>query len=290
MPTVVYVDVLLVVNFMVNFVLLRITALILRQRPVFWRLCLAAALGACGALIIFVPVYNRAVLLIYKLFLTAVMSVAAFGCRGVRRVVLSVFGLFTVSLLTSGLLLLYQVTMCPRGMLVAKGAVYFDIGAGALVGCCIAAYFIAGGLERLLSRGAPKEALCEITVLHAGAVSAFPALIDTGSNLTEPFSHCPVIVCEERALGRAMPPALKGFDLSQPPPQGLRLVPFKTLGSTGLLPAFMPDTLLVRRPGESDKKAEDCYIAVLNHPLGAGDYRAVCNPQLLIQNSDKVAK
>ena len=281
MPTVVYVDVLLVVNFMVNFILLRITALLNRRQPVFWRLCLAAVLGAFGALVIFVPVYNRVVLLLYKLLLTAVMSVAAFGCKGVRRVVLAAFSLFTVSLLTSGLLLLLSVTLRPRGMLVSRGAVYLDIGAAALIGCCIAAYFIAGGLSRLLSRGAPKGALCEITVLHAGAVSVFPALIDTGSNLVEPFSHCPVIVCEEAALGRTLPSALKDFDLTAAPPKGLRLVPFKTLGNSGLLPAFMPDTLLARLPGQEVRKVGDCYVAVLARTLGADDYRAVCNPQVL---------
>ncbi len=285
MPTVVYVDVLLVINFMVNFILLRITALFIRRQPVFRRLCLAAVLGAFGALIIFVPVYNRAVLLLYKLLLTAVMSVAAFGCKSAKRVALSAFCLFTVSLLTSGLLLLVSVTMRPRGVLVSKGAVYFDISAAALIGCCIAAYFIVGGLAGLLARGAPKGTLCEITVLHAGAVSVFPALVDTGSSLTEPFSHCPVVVCEERALGSAMPPGLKNFSLSEAPQQGLRLVPYKTLDSAGLLPAFMPDTLLVRLHGESARKAGDCYIAVLNKSLGSADYRAVCNPQMLIQVS-----
>ncbi|WMJ83496.1 sigma-E processing peptidase SpoIIGA [Oscillospiraceae bacterium LTW-04] len=284
MPTVVYVDVLLVINFMVNFILLRITALFIRRQPVFWRLCLAAVLGAFGALIIFVPVYNRAVLLLYKLFLTVMMSVTAFGCKGFKRVMMSVFCLFTVSLLTSGLLLLLSVTMRPRGMLVSKGAVYLDIGAAALIGCCIAAYLIAGGLSSLLARGSPKGTLCEITVLHAGAVSVFPALVDTGSNLTEPFSHCPVIVCEEQALGSAMPPELKNFSLSKTPGQGLRLIPYKTLDSSGLLPAFMPDTLLVRPQGESARKAGDCYIAVLDKSLGSADYRAVCNPQMLIPN------
>ncbi|MFV0497979.1 MAG: sigma-E processing peptidase SpoIIGA [Candidatus Fimivivens sp.] len=284
MATVVYVDVLLVINFMVNFILLRVTALFLRQQPVFWRLCLAAALGAFGALIIFVPIYNRVVLLLYKLFLTVLMSIAVFGCKGFKRLCISVFCLFTVSLLTGGLLLLLSVTMRPRGLLVSKGAVYLDIGAAALIGCCIVAYLIVAGLSALLARSAPKGTLCEITVLHAGAVSVFPALIDTGSNLTEPFSHCPVIVCEEQALGRTMPPALKSFNLAKTPVQGLRLVPYKTLDSTGLLPAFMPDTLLVRPQGESAKKAGDCYIAVLDKSLGSAQYRAVCNPQMLIQN------
>lgn len=288
MPTVVYVDVLLVINFMVNFILLRITALLIRRQPVFWRLCLAAMLGAFGALVIFVPLHSRALLLLYKLFLTVIMSVAAFGFNGAKRAALSVFCLFTVSLLTSGLLLLWQVTMRPRGVLVSKGAVYFDIGAAALIGCCVAAYFIASGLERLLARGSPKGMLCEITVLHAGAVSVFPALIDTGSNLTEPFSHCPAIVCEERALGSAMPPELKNFSFARTPEKGLRLIPYKTLDSSGLLPAFMPETLLIRRQGEEAIKAGDCYIAVLGGSLGAEDYRAVCNPQLISYKEQKV--
>lgn len=288
MPTIVYVDVLLVINFMVNFILLRVTALLIRRQPTFWRLCLAAAIGAFGSLVIFVPIQSRVIGLIYKLFLTAVMSVSAFGYNGVKRVLYAAFGLFTVSLLTSGLLLLWQITVRPKGVLISKGAVYFDIGAAALIGCCIAAYLITSVLSKLLARASPKTQLCEITVLHAGAVSVFPALIDTGSSLTEPFSHCPVIVCEEQALGSAMPQELRNFTLSQAPPKGLRLVPYKTLNSSGLLPAFLPDTLLVRLQGETARKAGDCYIAVLNQSLGSADYRAVCNPQMLSYNEQKV--
>lgn len=288
MPTVIYVDVLLVINFMVNFILLRITALMLRRQPVFWRLCFAAALGAFGALIIFVPLQNRVALLLYKLFLTVIMSMAAFGFGRAKRIAGAAFCLFTVSLLVSGFLLLWQVTMRPRGVLVSKGTVYFDIGATALICCCVAGYFIASALSRMLARGSPQGQLCEVTVLHAGAVSVFPALIDTGSSLTEPFSHCPVIVCEQQALGNAMPKELKNFTLGSPTTQMLRLVPYKTLNSSGLLPAFLPETLLVRMQGESAQRAEDCYIAVLNQTLGASDYRAVCNPQMLRYKEQKV--
>lgn len=288
MPTVIYVDVLLVINFMVNFILLRITALMLRRQPVFWRLCLAATIGAFGALIIFVPMHNRAVIILYKLLLTITMSIAAFGVGKLRRIAGAAFCLFTVSLLVSGFLLLWQVTMRPHGVLVSNGTVYFDIGAVALICCSVVGYFIASILSMMLARGSPKGQLCEVTVLHAGAVSVFPALIDTGSSLTEPFSHCPVIVCEEQALKNAMPKELKNFTLGNPTTQMLRLVPYKTLDSTGLLPAFLPDTLMVGMQGKAAQKVEDCYIAVLNHPLGAADYRAVCNPQMLQFKEQKV--
>ena len=281
MPTVIYVDILLVVNFMINFILLRITALLLRRQPVFWRLCIAAVLGAFGALVIFVPLQNQLVLFTYRLLLTLGMTAAAFGIKSPRQLASGVFCLFTVSLLLSGLLLLWQLTVRPRGVLVAQGVVYFDIGAVALIVCCIVGYLIASLLSAMLARSVPKGALCEITVMNNGAVSVFPALIDTGSSLVEPFSHLPAIVCEAGALGRTLPEELQRFSFDSTTAQKVRLVPYKTLDSSGLLPAFLPELLMVRIQNEPARQLGDCYVAILNQSLGAADYRAVCNPRIM---------
>jgi len=81
---IVYVDVLLAVNFAVNFVLLRITALACRKRPSALRLGVGAAIGAAGALVLFLPPMTLILQAIYRAALTLAICAAVF-CHARRR-------------------------------------------------------------------------------------------------------------------------------------------------------------------------------------------------------------
>ena len=74
MPTVIYVDVLLVLNFVINFLLLRLTAAAAGCPPPALRLALGAAVGAVGALSIFVAFPAQIAWLAFRLMLAAVMT------------------------------------------------------------------------------------------------------------------------------------------------------------------------------------------------------------------------
>ena len=81
MPTVIYVDVLLVLNFVINFLLLRLTAAAAGCPPPALRLALGAAVGAVGALSIFVAFPAQIAWLAFRLMLAAVMTLGLLaGC------------------------------------------------------------------------------------------------------------------------------------------------------------------------------------------------------------------
>lgn len=272
---IVYVDVLLAVNFAVNFLLLRITALFCRKQPSSARLCAGAAVGALGALIIFLPPMGIIVQTVYRVGLTMMMCSAVFcPCKASGYIKSAVY-LMLCSMALCGALLLWQITVRPVGFAMSGGAVYFDIGALALLLCCAAGYAAACVIARV-TQNEQSRGFCTVTVLNNGVSAAFTALIDTGSSLSEPFSGLPVIVCEQKALGRTLPEGISRFIEGGSPPEGIRLIPYKTLGGDGILPAFLPQRAVLQR--ESGKAcAVRCYIAATDIPFG-GDYSAVCNP------------
>ncbi len=88
-----------------------------------------------------------------------------------------------------------------------------------------------------------------------------------GLGLREPFSGLPVIVCERGTLANLAPGE------GEP----LRLVPYGSLGGSGLLYAFMPDR--VTGPGDRELR---CYIGLADTPLSSGQYTALYNPDMFL--------
>ena len=80
---VVYVDILLIVNFFVNLLLLQITCLVSKRSPKLYRIIISSCIGSLYSLIIFVDNLNAVLCELSKLIASAVMVLAAFGFRRV---------------------------------------------------------------------------------------------------------------------------------------------------------------------------------------------------------------
>ena len=278
MPTVIYVDVLLVLNFVINFLLLRLTAAAAGCPPPALRLALGAAVGAVGALSIFVAFPAQIAWLAFRLMLAAVMTRIALPWAGLRRWAGSVLCLLAVSFLFSGGMIALSLALRPAGMLMSRGVFYLDLSAAALLGDATLCFVLACWFERILRRRAPRELRCEVLVGGESGSCSFAALIDTGNSLVEPFSQKPVIVCERAAVAAALPLLAHAGEEGIP---GIRYVFYKTVGSSGMLPAVEPPLLLIRTEGGEWRSAAGAYLAVTDRPLEAGGCRAVMNPDLL---------
>lgn len=270
---IIYVDVLLAVNFAVNFVLLRITALACRKMPSALRLGIGAAIGAAGALVLFLPPMGVAGQALYRLLLTLAVCGAVFCPCRTAGYIKAVVSLMLSSMLLTGALTLWQMTFSPMGFVQKGGAVYFDIGAFALLFCCGAGYIAASVFSIVMGSMAGRQ-FCDISVLNNGGCAVFSALIDTGNSLREPFSGLPVIVCDKRAL-KGVLPDMQGM--------GIRLIPYKTVGESGVLPAFLPDKVILKREN-GETITTRCYIAVSKQDFD-GDWSGVCNPSLFSEQS-----
>ena len=85
MKTVVYLDVLLLVNFVAGWFLLLAAGLLAGLRARLWRLALAAVLAALSALILLAPEQPYAAQVAYRLAVGAAQVETAFGWHGPRR-------------------------------------------------------------------------------------------------------------------------------------------------------------------------------------------------------------
>lgn len=265
----IYVDVLVAVNFFINYFLLLATARFLAVPVKRGRLAAASGLGAFFSLFILLPALPEALSAAVKLLMSGAIVLSAFGFGGVRRFLRNTAVFYMINFGFAGLMLALWYFLAPQGLLVRNSVVYFDISPVLLILLSVVCYLVVTLINRIAGRQMPKELFCRIVVSCGGVSCDCTAKVDTGNALREPFSNDPVVVVSEQAIRRVIPPAGS---------LNLRLVPFDAVSGRGMLKAFRPDRLTIYY-GKQTIRPERVYIAVSKTRLGECD--ALMNPDLL---------
>ena len=206
------------------------------------------------------------------------MTTAAAFCPLSRRGFLRAFLCFwAFSFLLAGFFLFLIRWFAPRNLAVVGHAVYLDLSPLLLFLFTAAAYLVLWLFQKLFHREDLSHQSRRFLVEQNGKSVQIWARADTGNTLREPFSGLPVLVCAPSALGEAVPAGLAGLlERGEPPGPGssLRLVPFESLGGSGVLPAFRPERVLCL----PEKEPVSCYVALWERGFAAGPYQALYNP------------
>lgn len=152
---------------------------------------------------------------------------------------------------------------------------YFDVSLGTLLASMTAAYLVLTLYARF--RALPSGEHFTAVLTRNGKSLRLPALRDSGNRLTEPFSGDPAAVADLHAVQglltaeeiAAVLQAGQGSSFSSDP--RLRLVPCRTACGAGAMLAFRPDQLLLE--GEEGRQTvEEIWIAVTADPMGSGEF------------------
>ncbi len=269
----IYADILLTLNWWIDFLLLLGVRRALGGSGKPWRLALGSLVGALSSFVLFLPPLPVWLSLLIKLGTAALMVLIAFRWRSLRdfgRRLLLLFGLSAGLAGACGALYFFA---APTGFCVVNGVVYYSVPPLLLVGLSVVCYGILWGSETLLRRRAPANRSYRIRLAYGERQVEFLCLYDSGNHLVEPFSGRPVLVVEREVAEEVLsvPPSVE--QLPSHSEAGWRLVPYDTLGGSGLLPAFVPrQVVAVSQQGE--QRLPPCYVAVCDR-LGRGEYRGL---------------
>ncbi len=104
-------------------------------------------------------------------------------------------------------------------------------------------------LERRLRSGKKEQPVCKARFCGSdGKEIILPVILDTGNRLREPISHRPVCVWKG-----------KGFHLCGRE-EGFRIIPFQSVGKTGLLEAYFQEKCVIQING-IEKTVYHFYVA-----------------------------
>ncbi len=271
-----YADVLVVLNWWIDFLLLLGVRHLsgAGSRP--WRLVLGGFVGALTSFVLFLPPLPVAVSLLMKFLAAAMMVRVSFRFDRWRLFWRQLLWLFGLSAGLAGVCGGLYFFVAPPGFYVFNGVVYYAVPPLLLVGMTALCYGLFWLAERLLRRRAPTNRRYPVRVYFAGHCVRFPCLYDSGNHLTEPFTNRPVLVAERVAVSELLPVPESAEDLTAGP-VAWRLIPFDSLGGAGLLPAFVPERVVAETA--AGERRLDCYVAVCDH-LGQGEYRGLLGTAL----------
>lgn len=250
--TVIYIDVLFLLNFVVDYLLLlsaaRITGEII-SRP---RLALGALLGAVYAAVLFLPGGAWLAHPLCKLCAGVLMVLVGFGGSG--RLLRLTLVYFAASAALGGVILALQL-LGTGGLTLENGVIYTGFDVRLLLVTVILSYTaLCAVFERAARHGGKRGDLNTARLVLEGRSVSLTVLTDTGNTLTDPVDNRPVMVAEARVLAGLLPDGIDPEDPvgtmerlgTEKMKRRFRLIPYRAVGvENGLLLAVRTDRAVI---------------------------------------------
>lgn len=282
LKTVIYADVLIIVNLIVNYLLLRASAAITGCNFKTCRFLLSSAIGAIFSLIIFIDNITVSLNILIKLLFFAVMVITAFGLKSIKVFLKNCAAFALVNFGFAGIMLALCTTAIPNAAIYKNGIVYFDVNILTLTFSAIICYCVLSIISRFTKSKVPQKSIYDIRVHYGEKKVEGKALFDSGNTLCDCFSGRPVIICEKEFISILY----RDSDLTTM--KNFRLIPFSTIKTGGALPSFLADKIEINIKGKWIE-SKDIYIAVTERKIVSGGYSALFGVPFLdtIQNNIK---
>ena len=293
-PTI-YIDVLFLLNFLMDLLLLFAAAFVCKKRITIWRVILSSVLGAVYSCAVFFPAISLIYTIIGKAAITFLMVLLAFGWKN-PAVFFKTYGIFwTVSVVFGGCG--FAAAFFANGygagnVVVSNGEPYLQVGAGALMLAAAGAIGLLYLFTDICRRNFTKDRIIlRLTVIRSERKVQIKALIDTGCELCDPLDGSPaMIVYLDAAKNLFSPDEMRLLHLLADSGgsinvgmvgAGFRLIPFSAVGTErGYLPAVQAD--IVEEKSGKFRFPSGVLLALAPFSLSAdGLYDAVLNPELL---------
>lgn len=268
MKTVIYADVLVIVNLIVNYLLLRTSAAISGQNYKAWRFLISASIGGVFSLIIFFDNLSVGINLLLKILFFVIMVLTAFNLKNLKSFMKCCASFALVNFGFAGIMFALCTAVMPNTAIYKNGVVYFDISLFTLTVSAIICYIIMSLIARFSKSKIPQKCIYNIKIYYENCVAEGQALYDSGNSLRECFSGKPVIIAENDFVK----PLYENNDITTM--KNFRLVPYSTIKNGGALPAFMADKVEIKVKGKWIESA-GIYIAVTDKKIVSGVYSAL---------------
>ena len=293
----IYIDVVLIENLMMNFIILLATGLILKDRISIIRFLLASLLGAIYTVVSYLSILEIYSSMILKIILSIVIIYIAFNPQTMKKMWKTTLLFYLTSFVFGGAAFALIYIVKPQDILMRNGLFLGTYPLKTIVlGAIIAFIIIMTAFTVVKSKITKKDMFCEIEIELNHKKIETMAMIDTGNLLKEPITNTPVIVVEHTLLYDCIPKEilnhldeLLGGEFNNIPEPikeeyiaKLKLIPFSSLGKqNGMLIGMKAEAIKIKDMDKEETK-ENIIIGIYNKSLTKrGEYRALMGIDLL---------
>ena len=293
----IYIDIVLIENLIMNYIILFTTAIVLKIKVNHIRLILASLLGAGYSIIAYMGIIKVYSSIILKIILSVLIIYIAFNPQNIKKMCKDLLLFYLVSFVFGGAAFALIYIIKPQNILMKNGLflgtyTLKTVMLGAVVAFCI----IIGAFAIIKNKISKKDMFCEIEILINQKKIKTKAMIDTGNMLKEPITNVPVIVVEHILLYSCMPKEILNnlkeimggdfknipCDIQEKYISKLKLIPFSSLGKqNGMLIGIRPEYVKVITD-EQEKINKNVIIGIYEKSLTKkGEYQALIGIELL---------
>lgn len=253
-----YVDVLFLVNFMMDYILLLIVKKMLACSATHGRICIGAAMGSfLTCLVVILPIpYAFIKFVLFHMFVNTCMIRVGLKIKTIPSFLKAIIMLYIGGFLLGGIMEYFSQ--------------YVRIGSLFLL-VAILGYYMVLGIWKFISylqRWNQNHYMVDLYLKNKKY--RVKGLLDTGNGLRDPISGQPVSVLGRNAAEKLLDDEEKY----------IRYIPYRTIGkSEGVLPIFRADRMCVYR--DTEYWVEKPLLGISEEEISMeGEYEMILNPNL----------
>lgn len=286
----IYIDVIIVENLIMNYIILYATGLIAKNKIYYFRIFLASLIGAIYSVIQYVSKLDIYSNLLFKMILSIVIVFVAFNPQNVKKMCKQLI-MFYLTTFTFGGVATYLIYLLQPQNVIIKNGMY--VGTYVLkvifIGAILGSVVLVVSFKIAKNKITKKDMMCKIKIKLNGKEKTLDTMVDTGNMLKEPITGNSVVVVEKVVLYDLIPKdilnnieSILGGDFEKIPEDvkneyisRLKIIPFSSLGKqNGMLIGIKPEKLEVIN--EQTEEKNNAIIGIYNKSLTKrGEYNAL---------------
>lgn len=202
----IYIDIILMENLIMNFIILYATGLVLKRKIKNIRLILASLLGAVYSLLAYISTFEIYTNMILKIILSILIVYIAFNAQNVKQIGKDLLLFYLISFVFGGATFALIYIIKPQDILMKNGLFLGTYPLKTVIlGAIIAFVIVITAFKIVKSKFSAKDMYCKIKIKLNEKQIETNAMIDTGNLLKEPITNTPVIVVEHTLLYECIP-------------------------------------------------------------------------------------
>ncbi len=270
---VVYADILIVVNTIVDYFLIKATCLLKKKKISVLKQIIASILGGISSLYIFLQNTNWIIDFSFQCIMSFIISIICFGMK--RKQLLSSFLILQAIVCGyTGFVIAVFTLFKPKNILINNSVIYYQISPLAIILFTAAFYMIFTLLFFIFSKNSVYSGKCEIDVWVENRTIKLTAIIDTGNSIEDAMSNSEIIIVDTKSVEKLF----VDYKTEKSNENRIRKIPCGTVSGVGLLDGIRCDYAHVYYKDNSFR-LEKPILAISKSEFN-DDYDAIVNPKI----------
>ena len=221
----VYLDIIFILNFIYDFIVLLSTSIILKRNTKVIRLVLGALFGSLSIFTLFVR-FNTISLIMFKLLISIFIVIISYGFNNIKGFIKNIYYFYLISIILGGFIYFFKNQLSyNNGLLFVN-----DYSLNIILGIILSIIGITIYLKNIKELKLNYNKYIKTTIFFKNYSFKVIGFVDTGNKLKDPYFSKPIILLE------------KSFIRNE---EKLFLVPFKTCNYNGLLKCIKPEKIYI---------------------------------------------